>query len=61
MPNLPSRLSARAPPSNEDWLSHQSAIKKLYLDENRTLRQVMDTMARKHNFIATYAARLIGW
>jgi hypothetical protein len=55
MPSLPSALSPESPPSNEDWLSHQFLIKELYLDEKRTLKEVMEIMARKHKFIATYA------
>jgi tetratricopeptide (TPR) repeat protein len=55
MPSLLSGPSATGSPSHEDWLSRQSLIKQLYLDENRTLKQVMETMRRKHRFIASYA------
>jgi Clr5 domain len=55
MPRLSDGSSTRRPPSNEDWLSHQNLIKQLYLVENKTLKEVMQTIARKHRFIATYA------
>jgi hypothetical protein len=55
MPRLSDGSSTRRPPSNEDWLSHQNLIKQLYLVENKTLKEVMQTIARKHRFMATYA------
>jgi Clr5 domain len=55
MSSLPRGSSATRGPSNEEWLSHRGLIRQLYLVENKTLKEVMGTMLRKHRFIATYA------
>jgi hypothetical protein len=39
----------------KDWDAHKETITRLYWDERRTLKEVMDTMERDHNFYATYA------
>ena len=40
-------------PSREDWVMHKAEIKRLYLEENNTLPEVMAIMGEKHNFNAT--------
>lgn len=40
-------------PSRYDWSKHMSAIKRLYIDEDRPLKEVMEIMQKEHNFIAT--------
>lgn len=37
----------------EDWDAQQSTIAKLYVDEGKTLRELMDIMKRDHSFYAT--------
>src|SRR5947207_2338873 len=45
--------SAIRPSSEADWMPHQATIRKLYLDENRSLKDVMAIMTREHGFKAT--------
>lgn len=40
-------------PSRYDWSKHMSAIKRLYIDEDKPLKEVMEIMQKEHNFIAT--------
>lgn len=40
-------------PSRYDWSKHKPTIKRLYMDEDKTLREMMDIMEREHNFVAT--------
>lgn len=40
-------------PSRYDWSKHMSAIKRLYIDEDRPLKEVMEIMQKDHNFVAT--------
>ncbi|KAI0521125.1 hypothetical protein F5B22DRAFT_39414 [Xylaria bambusicola] len=47
-----------------DWASHRSLITALYIDQNRTLKDIMRIMEEKHNFFATlrmYKARFKQW
>lgn len=51
-------LSARSAksgrtPSRYDWSKYMPIIKKLYIDEDKTLKEVLETMQREHNFVAT--------
>jgi hypothetical protein len=39
--------------SLEDWASHRTRIRQLYLDEDKTLKDVMAIMEREHGFKAT--------
>ena len=39
----------------DDWEPHRATITRLYQEENKTLRETMDIMAREHGFFATYA------
>ncbi|KAK7746038.1 hypothetical protein SLS53_002761 [Cytospora paraplurivora] len=51
-------------PSRYDWSKHMSAIKRLYIDEDRPLKEVMEIMQKDHNFVATarmYKIRLKKW
>ncbi|KUI56462.1 hypothetical protein VP1G_03775 [Cytospora mali] len=51
-------------PSRYDWSKHMSAIKRLYIDEDRPLKEVMEVMQKEHNFVATarmYKIRLKKW
>lgn len=45
---------ARYPQSPEEWDKWRSEITRLYLEENRTLLQVMEYMVKEHQFKATY-------
>lgn len=40
-------------PSRYDWSKHMPTIKKLYIDEDKTLKEVLGIMQREHNFVAT--------
>lgn len=40
-------------PSRYDWSKHMPVIKRLYIDEDKTLKEVLEIMQREHNFIAT--------
>lgn len=40
-------------PSRYDWSKHKPMIKKLYIDEDKTLKEMMEIMQREHNFVAT--------
>jgi hypothetical protein len=40
-------------PSRYDWSKHMPTIKQLYIEEDKTLREVMGIMEKEHNFIAT--------
>lgn len=40
-------------PNEEDWATHRSTIKRLYLDENKTLKEVMEIMNREYLVKAT--------
>ncbi|KAI1091162.1 Clr5 domain-containing protein [Rostrohypoxylon terebratum] len=47
-----------------EWEAHKDTIKKLYLEQNKTLKQVEQTMARDHKFHATigmYKKRIKAW
>lgn len=37
----------------EDWATHRPTITRLYADEGRTLRDVIEIMKRDHSFNAT--------
>lgn len=39
--------------ASEVWESHKPAIKKMYIDEGKPLREVISTMEREHHFPAT--------
>lgn len=40
-------------PSRYDWSKHMPTIKRLYIDEDKTLNQVLDIMKEEHDFVAT--------
>lgn len=40
-------------PSRYDWSKHMGTIKRLYIDEDKTLKEVLEIMERGHNFVAT--------
>ncbi|KAK1622878.1 hypothetical protein BDP81DRAFT_475998 [Colletotrichum phormii] len=39
--------------NNPNWDAHQSELRQLYLDENKTLVETMQLMKERHNFIAS--------
>ncbi|CAN8104711.1 unnamed protein product [Discula destructiva] len=43
----------RRTPSRYDWSKHMPTIKRLYINEDKTLKEVLEIMQREHNFIAT--------
>lgn len=45
--------SKRGHYASEVWESHKPAIKKMYIDEGKPLREVINTMEREHHFPAT--------
>lgn len=56
--------SKRGHYASEVWEQHKAAIKKLYIDESKPLREVIQTMERDHQFRATqrmYKARFKLW
>ena len=46
-------------PSAEDWTRNRVLIKRLYIDEDRTLKDVIATMEREHGYKATWVTLLI--
>lgn len=54
-PTMESRYPERARgfSSAVQWAEHQPIIKKLYVDEGRTLQDVMEIMKREYDFDAT--------
>lgn len=51
-------------PTPWDWDSHKEAIRELYVDQNKKLKEVMTTMARDHEFTASanmYKKRIRTW
>ena len=40
-------------PSIHDWSRHRPTIKRLYIDERKKLKEVIDVMARDYNFVAS--------
>ncbi|KAL1880054.1 hypothetical protein Daus18300_001417 [Diaporthe australafricana] len=55
---------ARGFSSEAEWADHQPLIKKLYVDEGRTLQDVMEIMKRDHNFNAStkmFKTRIKTW
>lgn len=44
----------RPPPTTFEWNSHLPIIKRLYMDEDRTLKEVVRIMRTEHGFIASY-------
>lgn len=47
---VPQRRRMRDP-SQEEWAAHMPTIKRLYIDEKRPLKQVMEIMARDYGFV----------
>jgi hypothetical protein len=45
--------SAKGWPTEDDWAFHRSTIKRLYLEENKTLKELMGIMKREHALKAT--------
>jgi hypothetical protein len=41
-------------PSTFEWNSHMPTIRRLYMDEDRTLKEVVRIMRDEHGFIASY-------
>lgn len=39
--------------SRSDWNRHRPTIQRLYIDEDKTLREVMEVMEKQYNFVAT--------
>ncbi|KAF3762987.1 hypothetical protein M406DRAFT_108438 [Cryphonectria parasitica EP155] len=51
-------------PADDEWAVHKQTIRRLYLDENMTLKQVVDTMKKDYGFsatIKTYKSRMRAW
>jgi hypothetical protein len=42
-------------PRVDDWDSHRPTITRLYVDEKRTLQEVMDIMQRDYHFSKRFA------
>ena len=55
----------RQGPRPEEWETHRSTIKRLYLDERKTLKDVMATMEQKRNLrgatVKMYKSRFNKW
>jgi hypothetical protein len=41
-------VAIRKGPSQEDWSRHELTIKRLYLDEDKPLKDVISIMEREH-------------
>ena len=41
----------------DEWNSHQDEIRRLYVEDDRTLSEVAELMAQRHGFKRTYAQR----
>lgn len=54
---LPERPSPRR--LQHGWERWKPTLQRLYLDENRTLAEVMEIMKKQHKFISRYALSLI--
>ncbi|KAJ4394197.1 hypothetical protein N0V93_003414 [Gnomoniopsis smithogilvyi] len=50
----PSKKGSRAAANDEAWTKHLPTIRRLYVDEAKTLKQLMDFMETEHNFKASY-------
>lgn len=46
-------LKSGRTPSRYDWSKHKPTIKRLYIDEDKTLKEMLEIMQRDHNFVAT--------
>ena len=47
----------RAPPVPEgQWIKYRGLIEDLYIGQEKTLNEVVETMKREHNFHAKYVA-----
>ena len=40
---------------SNDWAAHKAEIKKLHIDEGRSVEEVRDILKARHGFRATYA------
>lgn len=59
-----SNIARSVGPTAEEWQLHRPTIKRLYLDEDRTLPDVMRIMQQQHSFKAStkmYRSRLSLW
>ena len=57
-------VEVKSGPGAEIWETHRSTIKRLYLDEEKTLKEVMATMKKAFGLIATikmYKSRITKW
>ncbi|KAK8851270.1 Clr5 domain-containing protein [Apiospora arundinis] len=55
---------SRPGPTSREWAQHREVISRLYWDEDKTLKQVVDYMRSHHGFQATdrmYKLRLKNW
>ena len=50
---LNARSSCRARNEQLDWDAHKDMIKKLYLDQNKSLSETMEAMKEQHSFHAS--------
>lgn len=50
----PRKEGSHAVLKDEAWNKHLPLFRRLYVDEGKTLKQVMDIMETKHNFKASY-------
>ena len=51
--SAPTARPARGPPTSEMWDEHKARIKRLYLDEDTPLPQLMELMKKDFDFHAT--------
>ncbi|KAK8139458.1 Clr5 domain-containing protein [Apiospora sp. TS-2023a] len=43
----------KTPPTEKDWNGHRQKLVRLYIEEKKSVREIMDIMKRDHGFIAT--------
>lgn len=46
-------LAGRSPPTAVDWDRHKERIRDLYINQKRTLKNVVQIMRDEHKFFAT--------
>jgi hypothetical protein len=46
--------------SDEQWTKHRGTIEELYIDQEKTLNEVVEIMKKEHKFHATYVTATMG-
>lgn len=46
--------TARGTAKDQLWTEYKETIRRLYMDEGKTLKEIIDVMEMQHNFKASY-------